>query len=148
MGLRLVVLVACMLGVASPVSSQGPGAANAASQPAAAPEGVALLLDRLEALLQKGERAAFISLVDTAADPDQVELFGGDLFVNGALRVVVNERDRLPLENSLPGNGYRIVVEIFTETSGRARIVTALLDVRRPEWRAARMPGASPRRRG
>ncbi len=138
MGLRLVLLVACALAVAArPVSGQGPGAANAAAQPAAAPEGVALLLDRLEALLQKGDRAGFGSLVDTAADPEQVELFGGDLFVTGALRVVVNERDRLPLENSLPGNGYRIVVEIFTETSGRARIVTALLDVRRPNGSGA-----------
>ena len=132
MGLRLVLLVACALAVASLAFGQGRGAANAAAQPAAAPEGVTLLLDRLEALLQKGDRAGFISLVDAAADPDQVELFGGDLFVTGALRVVVNERDRLPLENSLPGNGYRVVVEIFTETSGRARIVTALLDVRRP----------------
>ena len=79
---------------ASPVSGQGPGAANAAAQPAAAAEGVTLLLDRLEALLQKGDRAGFSSLVDTAADPEQVELFGGDLFVTGALRVVVNERDR------------------------------------------------------
>ena len=132
MGLRPVLLVACALAVSSPVFGQGSGAANPAAQPAAAPEGVALLLDRLEALLQKGDRAGFVALVDTAADPDQVEQFGADLFVAGALRVVVNERDRAPLENSLPDNGYRVVVEMFTETSGRARIVTALLDVRRP----------------
>ena len=132
MGLRPVLLVACALAVSSPVFGQGSGAVDPAAQPAAAPEGVALLLDRLEALLQKGDRAGFVSLVDTTADPDQVEQFGADLFVAGALRVVVNERDRAPLENSLPDHGYRVVVEMFTETSGRARIVTALLDVRRP----------------
>ena len=99
MGLRPVLLVACALAVSSPVFGQDSGAANRAAQPAAVPEGVALLLDRLEALLQKGDRAGFVALVDTAADPDQVEQFGADLFVAGALRVVVNERDRAPLEN-------------------------------------------------
>src|SRR5690349_11989466 len=132
MGLRPVLLVACVLAVASSAYAQG-NAAGAQGTPAdAAPDGVTLLLDRLETLLQQGNQDAFFSLVDSSADRDQVAQFSVDLFVPGALRVTVNERDRVALENSLPGNGYRLVVEMFTETSGRARIVTALLDVRRP----------------
>jgi hypothetical protein len=130
MGLRPVLLVACALAVASSAYAQ----ANAVQGPAAdaAPDGVTMLLDRVETLLEQGNQDAFASLVDSSADLDQVAQFSADLFVPGALRVAVNERDRVALENSLPGNGYRLVVEMFTETSGRARIVTALLDVRRP----------------
>lgn len=122
MGLRPVFLVAIALACAT----------SALAQPAPAPDGVTLLLGRLETLLQNADRSGFGSLVDSATDPVEFEQFGDDLFVPGALRVVVSERDRLPLESSLPGNGYRIVVEMFTETPGRARIVTALFDVRRP----------------
>src|SRR5688572_30643573 len=131
MGLRPLFLVACVLAVASPVYAQAAGAVQG-SAAASAPDGITLLLDRLEVLLQRGDRPAFTSLVDSSADPDQVEQFSVDLFVPGTVRVVVSERDRVPLDNSLPDNGYRVVVEMFTETSGRARIVTALLDVRRP----------------
>jgi hypothetical protein len=122
MGLRPVLLVAIALAYAT----------SALAQPAPAPDGVTLLLDRLGTLLQEGDRSAFGSLVDSSTDPGEFEQFGDDLFVPAAVRVVVSERDRLPLESSLPGDGYRVVVEMFTETPGRARIVTALFDVRRP----------------
>ena len=128
MGLRPVLLAACALLIATCVYAQTGSPGQAVTEP----DGIALLLDRLEVLLQQGDRAAFASLADAAADPDQVGQFGADLFVAGVRRVVVSERDRAPLESSLPGNGYRIVVEMFSETSGRARIVTSLLDVRRP----------------
>ena len=131
MGLRPLFLVACALAVASPGYAQAAGAVQG-SAAASAPDGITLLLDRLEVLLQRGDRPAFTSLVDSSADPDQVEQFSVDLFVPGTVRVVVSERDRVPRDNSLPDNGYRVVVEMFTETTGRARIVTALLDVRRP----------------
>jgi hypothetical protein len=131
MGLRPLFLVACVLAVASPGYSQA-AAAVQESAAASAPDGITLLLDRLEVLLRQGDRPGFTSLVDSSADPDQVEQFSVDLFVPGTIRVVVSERDRVPLDNALPDNGYRVVVEMFTETAGRARIVTALLDVRRP----------------
>src|SRR3712207_8183118 len=43
-----------------------------------------------------------------------------------------SERDRAPLEGTLPGDGYRLVVDFFTETAQSGRIVTARVDVRRP----------------
>jgi hypothetical protein len=132
MGLRPVLLVACALAVGSSAYAQANAVGAQGPAADAAPDGVSMLLDRLETLLQQGNQDAFSSLVESSADLDQVAQFSADLFVSGALRVAVNERDRVPLENSLPGNGYRLVVEMFTETSGRARIVTALLDVRRP----------------
>jgi hypothetical protein len=124
MGLRRSFLLACALAFASAASAQAPA-------PGAA-DGVTQLLDRLETLLQAGDRAGFAALIGGDAEPAQVEQFGDDLFVGGSLRVVVSERDRAPLESTLPDNGYRLVAEIFTETAGRARIVTALLDVKRP----------------
>ena len=131
MGLRPALLVACALAVASPPFATG-ALAQAATQPAQTPDGIALLLDRLETILRNGDSAGFLTLVDSTAEIDQVQGFSSDLFVPDAQRVVVNERDRAPLENSLPDHGYRLVVEMFTETSSRARIITALLDVRRP----------------
>ena len=50
----------------------------------------------------------------------------------GITRVVVKERDRTALQGSLPGEGYRIVVEVFIETGPRGRIATWRLDIRRP----------------
>jgi hypothetical protein len=45
------------------------------------------------------------------------------------------------------GDGYRLIVEAFVETTGRARIVTSLLDVRRvrsdpaDQWRIVAAQG-------
>ena len=122
MGARLVLLLACVLAPAS----------LAFAQPAPAPDGIELLLARLESLLQTGDSAGFTSLVGRDASPEQVDQFAADLFPPGVRRAVVRERDRAPLDGALPGAGYRLVVEFFTETEGRGRIVTALLDVRRP----------------
>jgi hypothetical protein len=137
-----VLLVACALTFANgrvaarpeqpALAGRSAQADRAAAQPAPAPDGVTQLLDRLQTLLQAGDRAGFVPLLGSEAEPEQVEQFVGDLFVAGARRVVVTERDRAPLESTLPDNGYRIVVEMFTETAGRARIVTALFDVKRP----------------
>ena len=55
-----------------------------------------------------------------------------DLFLRGAVRTVLFERSRGPLEGAPAGDGFRVVVEMFMETPGRARIVTAGLDIRRP----------------
>jgi hypothetical protein len=133
MGVRFIFLLACALASASPASAQGSGAAGpAVAQPVPVPDGVELVLARLEMLLQTGDRAGFASLVGGDVSSEQVEQFAADLFRPGVRRAVVQERDRAPLDGALPGAGYRLVVELFTETEGRARIVTTLLDVRRP----------------
>ena len=47
------------------------------------------------------------------------------LFIANATRTAAFERDRAPLEGAPAGDGYRLVVEFFIETAGRARILTA-----------------------
>ncbi len=48
------------------------------------------------------------------------------------MKTTVRLRDRSPLEGAPPGDGYSLVVEFFIETPGRARILTASMDMRRP----------------
>ena len=140
MGVRLVFLIACALACTSPTFAQrrvaarpgGAGPAAAQPAPAPAPDGVDRVMAQLEALLQSGDSAGFASLVGGDSSSEQVEQFAASLFQPGVRRALVHERDRASLDGALPGTGYRLVVELFTETEGRARIVTALLDVRRP----------------
>jgi hypothetical protein len=121
MGRRVAVFFVCVLGCAGPASAQ-----------ASAPDGVQVLLDRFQALLQAGRQADFSSLVATTYPAEDVETFASDLFAPDVRRALVIERDRAPLSGALPGDGYRIIAELFLESPERARIVTVLLDVRRP----------------
>ena len=127
MGRRLAVLLACAVACAGSSSAQTPPAPQTP-----APDGIEMLLDRFEALLQAGRAADFPSLVSTTFPQEQVEEFASGLFYPETRRAVVVERDRAQLSGALPGDGYRLVAELFTETAERARIVTVLLDVRRP----------------
>ena len=111
------------------------------------PDGVNALLERVQAALSAGDRAQFATLFTPGVPENEIAEFSEDLFRPRIVRTIVRERDRAPLEGSLPGDGYRLVVENFTETAGRARIVTALVDVRRPldgapdSWRIAALRG-------
>jgi Peptidase family M1 domain len=107
-------------------------------------DGVALLLNRLEQLLKQNNRDEFPALLSTAdITGAEAEQATDDLFSYETTRAVVKERDRTPLEGSLPGDGYHVIVEILTETPARARVLTARIDVRRPRdgapdsWRIA-----------
>jgi hypothetical protein len=127
--------------LASVVSSSGD---SHGQTPAAPADGVLVLLNRAEQLLQQGNPEAFTPLFSPNAPPEPLRRFVGDLFAAEIARAVVRERDRVPLEGALPGDGYRLVVDFFTESDRRARIVTARLDVRRPHadashesWRIA-----------
>src|SRR5712691_11619682 len=97
------------------------------------PDGVAALLNRLEQLLLQNDRDTFPSLLSTAdITGDAAVQATDDLFSYETTRAVVRERDRQPLEGALSGDGYRVIVEILTETAARARVLTARFDVRRP----------------
>jgi hypothetical protein len=122
MGARLLVVLAFAAACSGSISAQAPQT----------PDGVDALLSRLQVLLQSGDREGFAALVGPTISADQVEEFSADLFQPGIRRAVVSARDRAQLDGSLPGDGFRLVVEIFTETTGRGRIVTVLFDVRRP----------------
>lgn len=112
----------CALTIAAP---------SATAQTAPSADGVELLLSRLEALLRANDSAGFVTLTDTSTSHDQIQQLTAALFRPDVVRAIVNERERLPLDGSAPGTGYRLVVEIFMESAGRARILTTLLDVRR-----------------
>jgi hypothetical protein len=118
------------------------GAGAPAQTPALAADGVAVLLARVEKLLQSGDAQGFETLVSSVAAAEPLRAFATDVVTSGTTRAVVRERDRAPLEGTLPGDGYRLVVDFFTETERTGRIVTARIDVRRAhrgeadaEWR-------------
>lgn len=116
-----------------------------ARQPSVRADGVVLLLNRVEKLLLAGDGDGFAPLFSPNAPPEALRFFTEDVTTSGVTRAVVRERDRVPLEGALPGDGYRLIVDLFTEHAMRGRIVTARLDVRRAratadgadEWRVA-----------
>ena len=104
MGRRLAFLLACALACPGPASAQ-----------AADADGVALLLARLKTVLETGGGEGFAALVAGEASTGEIREFTDSLFTPGTRRAVVIERDRVPLEGALPGEGYRVVAELFTE---------------------------------
>jgi Peptidase family M1 domain len=108
-------------------------------------DGIAALLNRAETLLAAGaDPLAFTPLISPSADVETVRQFFTNLSAPGVTRAVVRERDRAPLDGVLPGDGFRLIADFFTESAARARIFTAAVDVRRPsrserddEWRLA-----------
>ncbi len=107
-------------------------------------DGVVRLLLKLEQIMQAGTPEAYMDLLSAVASRDLAREASRMLIVPDITRAVIRERDRAPLDGTLPGDGYRLVVEVFTERGARARIVTWRLDIRRvptdtnaDEWRIA-----------
>jgi len=109
------------------VSVSNPGAAPRAQDD----DGVRLLLERLERVVQAGDTAAYFALLSRSADRTRARDFSSAELMPGANRSVIKERDRLPLQGSLAGNGYRLMVDVIAEFGSRARVATWQLDVRR-----------------
>ena len=78
------------------------------------------------------DRQRWSDLLSPSADRDDALEFFDAMVPQGITRVVVKERDRAPLLGTLPGDGYRLVAEVFIETGPRGRIATWHLDIRRP----------------
>ena len=102
---------------------------------------IPLFLQQLEQVVRAGSPPKYFALLADSADRDGAAAFTDSELVGGATRVVLQERDRAPLQGSLPGNGYQLVVDVFTETGNRARAATWRLDVKRAAagapWRIA-----------
>ena len=98
------------------------------------PEELSILtfLQAVETSISTMDRARWTALLSPTADRDSATEFFDAMVPQGITRVVVKERDRAALEGTLPGEGYRIVVEVFIETGARGRIATWRLDIRRP----------------
>jgi hypothetical protein len=95
------------------------------------------LLQRIETALSTSDRAAWLSLISVNADPDVAGEFFDAALPRGVTRAVVRERDRVPLDGALPGDGYRLVVEVFVESGPRGQLSTWRLDIRRPSGAVA-----------
>jgi hypothetical protein len=119
---RLLTAILCALAAASPLAAQTPRPEDP----------VAALLLRLQAAVEAGDRDTYRTFFAESVPHDQVEDFANGVFIPNAVRSSLHERDRAPLEGAPRGDGYRLVVEFFVETAGRARILTVSLDVRRP----------------
>ena len=120
---RLLLLLACMTACASSSYAQAPPP----------PDGIAQLLASIQQALETHDEAALRSLIDENVPLAQSADFVNDLVSPDTQRVIIHERDRLPLESVARGDGYRLIIEGFIETVGRARIITSLVDVRRGE---------------
>ena len=121
--LVFVLTLGLLTGLVLPASAQ-----SRAQQP---PDGVAVLLSKLEAALQGGKPAAFLDLLSLTADRRRAADFAAATIVPGITRVVLKERERNGLEGALPGDGYQLMVEGFIESGNRAKLATWSLDVRR-----------------
>ena len=101
---------------------------------AADPEELSLqaFLEAVQTSISTMDRKRWLELQSTTADPDSATGFFDAMVPQGITRVVIKERDRAALQGSLPGEGYRLVVEVFIETGPRGRIATWRLDIRRP----------------
>ncbi|HVQ14564.1 MAG TPA: hypothetical protein VMS40_13275, partial [Vicinamibacterales bacterium] len=108
------------------------GWASSSSAQTTEPDPVAPLLRTFEQALNKSDRAALTGMFSPAVATSEVDLYLGSLLMPGAVKTTVRLRDRSPLEGAPPGDGYSLVVEFFIETPGRARILTASMDMRRP----------------
>jgi hypothetical protein len=103
------------------------------------------LLDQFQQILQAGDPAGYSALLlpavtATPASASRASNFTALEFREGATRAVIQERDRQALPGTLPGNGYRIIVDAFVEYGDRARIATWQLDLRKidaQDWRIA-----------
>jgi hypothetical protein len=107
-------------------------------------DGIVRLLLRVEQLMQAGNPEAYMDLLSAVADRTFARDASRRLIGPGITRAVIRERDRAPLEGTLPGDGYRLMIEILAERGARARIETWRLDIRRvptdtseDEWRVA-----------
>jgi hypothetical protein len=92
---------------------------------------VQALLGRIEAVLLEGPPERYLDLLSTLADRNAAASFATAVVVPGLTRVVIRERDRVALAGTLPGEGYRLLVEVLRESGQRATVTTWRLDVRR-----------------
>jgi hypothetical protein len=112
------------------------GSARLAGQSTPA-DGVAPLLRQIEKIVQGGDAEEYLNLLTETADRADAGNFARSEIVRGATRVTVKERARDPLRGTLPGNGYRLSVDVFVESGPRARNATWQVDVKRSgdTWR-------------
>jgi hypothetical protein len=120
---RLLFVLTCFSLWAAPLTAQ---------TQAREPDPTDALVQQFERSLNAADRPGLLALFASSVPEHQVQQFTNDLLVIGAVRTIVRERVRAPLEGAPPGDGYSLIIEFFIETAGKARILTTGMDVRRP----------------
>ncbi|MDP2389920.1 MAG: hypothetical protein Q8N52_06290, partial [Acidobacteriota bacterium] len=91
--------------------------AFAGQVPARAPDAEELSLqnfrEAVETAISTMDRNRWLALLSPNANREQSLEFFDAMVPHGITRVVVKERDRAPLPGALPGEGYRLVLEVF-----------------------------------
>jgi hypothetical protein len=115
-----------------------------AQQPTTAPSdedlSIQAFLKAVELAISTTNREAWLALLSPNNDRDAATEFFDSMVPQGVTRAVVRERDRTDLMGALPGEGYRLITELFIETGARGRILTWKLDLRRPRETAEQQP--------
>src|SRR5262245_18503350 len=111
------------------------------------PDGVQMLLGRLQQALERNDSALFASLFSEAVPSALVARYREEMFSSDAIRYVVRERERASIAGD--ANAYRLFVELFVESAGHGRMVSGPLTVRKPSggddgsWRITAAEGPS-----
>jgi hypothetical protein len=121
--------------VASTVVAAQPPAGQAADDLS-----IATFLQAVEASIGTRDAAAWEALLSPNANHEAARDFFAGIVPDGVTRAVARERDRQPLLGALPGEGYRLVADVFTEIGRRGRITTWRIDIRRPRDSEERQP--------
>jgi hypothetical protein len=124
---QLALVIAALVCLAGEPSGQSPQAVDP----------IAALLGRIEAAVLAGAPERYLDLLSTLADRPASAAFLRAVATPGLTRVVMRERDRVELVGTLPGEGYRLLVEVLRESGQRADVTTWRLDVRRRGSNAA-----------
>jgi len=124
-----------VLSLASPHASQQPAAAQSDEDLS-----IQAFLQAIETIVGKSDRDEWMALLSPNAKKDDAGDFFDTMVPPNVTRVVVRERDRTELQGTLPGYGYRIIADVFTEMGTRGRIATWRLDIRRPRDSPEKQP--------
>lgn len=127
------------------VLSSVPATAQPVEPPSAEDLSIQAFLQAVEKSVAAMDRAQWADLLSSTANRDTVLEFFDASVPEGVTRVVVKERDRSDLIGTLPGDGFRLTLELFIETGPRGRIGTWQVDIRKPRgdiaepqpWRVA-----------
>ena len=99
--------------------------------PARAQDSVDALVRQLQPIVQRGDAQAFLNLLANTANRTRANDFVSSELLPGAARVVIQERDREALADATNGEGHRLMLDVFFDLGGRARVATWRLDIRR-----------------
>ena len=122
-------LLVLVLVLAAAMTGRSVARAGAPPQNPQDADGVRLLLQRIERVAQSAPEQ-YLDLLAASADQAAARDFMKTELAPGATRVAVRERDREPLRGTLPGAGYRLSVDVFSEFGMRARNATWRLEVK------------------